>query len=61
MVGACLILTGLVGAPSDHIVLAFSLLAVGILGIFGFRVMFYMKMKTLGITPKRIFGFGANR
>jgi len=35
------------------------LFLLGVAGIFGYRLTFYPRMKARGITPKRLFGFGA--
>jgi hypothetical protein len=34
-------------------------LLLGAVCIFGYRFTFYQRMKTRGITPKRLFGFGS--
>lgn len=43
-----------------YVTLDCVLLAVGAVCIFGYRLIYYRKMKDLGITPRRLFGFGAN-
>ena len=55
------LMTGLAGPMEAHLGLALLLVAFGAVCIFGYRFTFYMKMKALGITPKRIFGFGASK
>ena len=63
-VGALLLLDRVFTAQNltlqQHFVtLDWVLLAIGAVCIFGYRLIYYRKMKDLGITPHRLFGFGA--
>jgi hypothetical protein len=60
MAGCFVLLAGLAGPADDHSALYLLLMLVGIVGIFGYRFTYYAKMKAAGITPRRIFGFGAS-
>jgi hypothetical protein len=40
---------------------AMELFVLGAICIFGYRFTFYSAMKRLGITPRRLFGFGASK
>ena len=48
-----------IGGTWTSFIICAALGVIGALCIFGYRLSFYQRMKAAGITPRRLFGFGA--